>query len=303
MQFGKVDPQQIPLIDFSLPKDPGANHSVLGGVKSTSLDVKLGCSRWGQKGWIGNYYPEKTRQKDMLLAYAKQFDTVELSPTHYKIPTAAQVEKWRDETPESFRFSPKIFQGISHWDRLRNTAERTTDFCSAVMHFEKKLGPCFLQLPPNFNPTNGVQLFDYIADWLQEISLAVELRHQEWFSNSENSSRLFDALTQRNMATVITDTSGRRDLMHMRLTNKTAFVRFVGNGLHTNDYQRIDNWISRLLYWKEMGLKEVYFFVHQHDALDSPKLIEYMADALSQNSEITVKRPSFKEGESQSTLF
>ena len=105
------------------------------------------------------------------------------------------------------------------------------------------------------------------------------------------------------MGTVITDTSGRRDLMHMRLTNKTAFVRFVGNGLHTNDYQRIDNWISRLLYWKEMGLKEAYFFVHQHDALDSPKLIEYMADTLSQNSEITVKRPSFKEGESQSTLF
>ena len=41
-----------------------------------------------------------------------------------------------------------------------------------------------------------------------------------------------------NISNVIVDTAGRRDLMHMRLTNPTAFVRYVGAN-HESDYTRL----------------------------------------------------------------
>ncbi|GAB5540051.1 MAG: hypothetical protein Salg2KO_21540 [Salibacteraceae bacterium] len=79
----------------------------------------------------------------------------------------------------------------------------------------------------------------------------------------------------------------------MRLCTKNAFVRFVGNGLQTNDYKRIDDWINRIQTWQSLGLERLWFFVHQHDALDSPALIEYMTNKLNQIENVKVKAPQF----------
>jgi uncharacterized protein YecE (DUF72 family) len=74
------------------------------------------------------------------------------------------------------------------------------------------------------------------------------------------------------MSTVITDVAGRRDVLHMRLSNRTAFIRFVANDLHPTDFPRIDEWTVLLKKWMEEGLKEIYFFIHTPDKSLCPEL-------------------------------
>jgi len=64
---------------------------------------------------------------------------------------------------------------------------------------------------------------------------------------------------KNNLTLLLTDTAGRRDVLHQRLTSKTAFIRFVANDLHATDYKRMDEWITRLKNWIDNGLEEIYF--------------------------------------------
>ena len=78
----------------------------------------------------------------------------------------------------------------------------------------------------------------------------------------------------------LVDTAGRRDLMHMRLTTPTAFVRWVGAN-HPSDYARLDEWVERIADWKKQGLTELNFFVHQNLEKESPLLSAYLIKKLN----------------------
>jgi uncharacterized protein YecE (DUF72 family) len=57
--------------------------------------------------------------------------------------------------------------------------------------------------------------------------LAIEVRSAEWFEE-ENFEKFSQLLEENNIANIIVDTAGRRDMLHMRLTSDTAFIRYVG---------------------------------------------------------------------------
>ena len=86
------------------------------------------------------------------------------------------------------------------------------------------------------------------------------------------------------------DTAGRRDLMHMRLTTDTAFIRFVGAN-HESDYKRLDDWVVRLKHWLDLGLRNIYFFVHQNLEVESPLLAAYFIGKLNKACDLALKVP------------
>ncbi len=47
---------------------------------------------------------------------------------------------------------------------------------------------------------------------------------------------LYNNLRNLGMGLIITDTAGRRDVVHMHLPVPRALIRFVGNSLHPTDY-------------------------------------------------------------------
>jgi len=106
---------------------------------------------------------------------------------------------------------------------------------------------------------------------------------------------LLSYLRDNNMGAVITDTAGRRDCAHMYLTIPKAFIRFVGNSLHPTDFTRIDDWVKRLKYWLNNGLKELFFFVHMHDEATSPELALYLVDRINKECNLELKKPQFIE--------
>ncbi len=289
MQFGKVEyPEQI---DFTLPEDHPDTSKVLNKARTSDLSVYVGCAKWNRQDLKG-FYPRGT--KDELEYYSRQFNSIELNATFYRIFGKDQFKKWYDKTPEGFRFFPKLVQNISHFKRLNDDVQPYVDeYLSSALHLKEKLGTIFLQMHGNFAPKNFDRVIKFIEKWPKEIKLAVEFRHTDWFNNEVIAKELYNLLEENNVTNSITDTAGRRDLLHMRLTNDEAFIRYVGAN-HETDYSRLDDWIKRLKTWKDLGINHIHFFVHQNVEKESPLLSKYFITKLNEqlNTELSLPNHS-----------
>jgi uncharacterized protein YecE (DUF72 family) len=119
----------------------------------------------------------------------------------------------------------------------------------------------------------------------------VEARHPSFFDGKLQSRTYFNSLQYYRKIAIITDVAGRRDILHQKLTLEKTMVRFVGNGLHSTDYERINQWAERLKRWCEWGLREVYFFVHEPDNLLAPELTLYLADQIKGSFDAEMRVP------------
>lgn len=290
MKFGKLP--DITQVNFTLPPDATSNSVALQKLPSSPSQLYVGCTGWGMKEWIGTVYPPKTKAKDFLHHYARQFDTIELNTTHYRIPTPETVIKWRDTVPSDFRFCPKIPQSISHSRDMGLSGDNTMRFCENISLLEEKLGCCFVQLPPYFGFDKLNLLTRFLEKFPRTIALAVELRHESWFNHSANFEAVFQVMEDLNISPVITDVAGRRDVLHQRLTNDTVLIRFVGNALDPTDYTRIDAWVQRLKQWFDAGLQQVFFFPHEPDNILAPQLAAYFIKKINELCELNIHVPT-----------
>ncbi|WP_282629442.1 DUF72 domain-containing protein [Empedobacter sedimenti] len=286
MKFGKVENPE--LVDFTLPKTPKETIDLLNKAdKSDNFEVYVGCAKWNKTD-LKNFYPPKT--KDELSYYSTQFNSIELNATYYRSPSKENVETWANKTPKDFKFFPKIPQSISHYGRLQNVTDKLNQYLDAVALFEEKLGMIFLQMHENFAPKDFEKLENFIQNFPKGYPLAVELRHEDWFSNEGNFNQLVSLLEKHNISNIIVDTAGRRDMVHMRLTSNEAFVRFVGANI-PSDYERLDEWIETIKLWKAEGLQKLYFFIHQNLELESPMLAKYFIKKLNNDLDIDIRGP------------
>ncbi|MCC6726546.1 MAG: DUF72 domain-containing protein [Saprospiraceae bacterium] len=305
MEFGKLN--DLTKVDFHLPPDPPGNGAVLYSANPSlakSKSLFIGATGWSVKEWVGKIYPKGAKTPEYLRYYAQQFNTIELNTTHYRIPDAFTVQHWFDEATADFKFCPKVLQTISHAADLGTNGDLIGRFCEAMGGLGSKLGPCFIQLPPFF----GAEKIGVLERFLQQFTLplAVEVRHESWFSDASNTGRLFDLLAKYEVSTVITDVAGRRDVAHMHLTTDKLLVRFVGNDLHPTDFTRLDDWATRLNHWFSMGLKECYFFTHEPDNLLAPDLAAAFYEKTKFMDEVKSRGPKLGNSDAlgqQMTLF
>ncbi|WP_191859587.1 DUF72 domain-containing protein [Hanstruepera ponticola] len=295
MKFGSVDnPGDI---DFTLKPDHNDTASVLNKVKDDNVpDIYVGCAKWNRADLKG-FYPRGT--KDELTYYSNQFNAIELNATFYRIFPAEQFATWYKKTPDGFKFFPKLNQEISHWKRLNDVHAVVENYLYNASNLKEKLGTIFLQMHNNFAPKDFDKVVNFVENWPKEVALAIEFRHTDWYNDEVVSNQLYDLLETNNISNVIVDTAGRRDLMHMRLTNAIAFVRYVGAN-HPSDYTRLDDWVSRLKEWQEQGIKEIDFFIHQNIEKESPLLSAYFIKKLNTELGSKLKIPN---NNSQQTLL
>jgi len=295
MKFGQVaDPSQI---DFTLPKDHPQTKFILNQNKKGLDNISIGCAKWNKTDLKG-FYPKGT--KDELTYYATQFNSIELNATFYGMPTAEQVQTWKEKTPKDFKFFPKITNTVSHFRRLLNVTDVVTQFASAVLNFDEKLGMVFLQLHDNFKPKDYERLEKFVQDWPKEVPLAIELRNTEWFTDEEVFNTICELFEMNNITNIIVDTAGRRDMLHMRLTTPNAFIRYVGANADS-DYARLEDWLKRLTQWKKEGLQNLYFFVHQNIEKASPLLSSHLIKKMNEEWGTEIHIPTLAD--SQPTLF
>ena len=287
MKFGQVNnPADV---DFSLPLDHSKTSEVLQNKKENKpLEIYVGCAKWNKTD-LKNFYPRGT--KDELAYYATQFNSIELNALFYNMYDSDKIINWRDKTPDHFRFFPKVNQMISHMKRLNNVKTLVEEYCDMVSNFEQKLGMVFLQVHDNFGYKNFDRLADFIENFPGAIPLAVELRNSEWFNDEKIATELYSLFEKNHTTNILVDTAGRRDLLHMRLTTPVAFIRYVGANEPESDRRRLDDWINRLGVWVELGLRDIYFFVHQNIEKESPLLSAYFIDKINMTFNLNLKKP------------
>jgi len=261
MEFGKVEDPDISEIDFTLPADATGTLELLKKQNPTNIkpEIFVGCAKWGRKDWVGKIYPQGTNEADFLSHYAKHFNCIELNATFYRIPTVSQTSGWAAKVGKDFKFFPKFTDRISHLKRLKDVKALTDQFLEGISGFKDNLGPIFLMPHPGMGPKTLETMEAFIQSLPRDIELFVELRNPQWFADREAFQSMFTMLEKNKAGSIITDASGRRDCVHMRLTTPVAFIRFVGNGLHPTDYTRVDAWVQRIKSWMENGIQKVYF--------------------------------------------
>lgn len=293
MKFGSVDnPEEI---YFSLPDDHHDTEKVLAKGKGLQ-SVFVGCAKWNRQD-LKKFYPRGT--KDELEYYSTQFNSIELNATFYNHFRIEQIEKWVEKTPDDFKFFPKVHQMVSHIKRLNNVEEPIERYTTNIRAFGDKLGMCFLQLHDNFKPKNMDRLITAVEYWPKDIPLAIELRNTEWFNDAEVANEVYALFEKHNISNIVTDTAGRRDLLHMRLTSPDVFVRYVGAN-HESDYSRLDVWMDRIKKWFDQGMENLYFFVHQNLEKESPVLSAYLIQKMNKELGLDLTIPV---GQDQKSLF
>lgn len=282
MEFGALaNPKLMDRPDFqlrmNLPADPQHTLKRLEWLDQqgtsrggTTKPAKLltGCPVWNHPGWSGTLYPPKTSPKNALQEYSQRFHAIELNSTFYGIPEAETILRWKAEVAErAFSFCPKVPRAISHDRMLVDCAEITQIFIERMKLLGQNLGPCWLQLPPQFSPAQFDSLKNWILnDWKKGLGapgLAVEFRHPGWFEENALEPRVTQLLEEAGCAAVITDTPGRRDVLHLTLTASWTFIRYTGNERHPYDLERLSQWTNRIDHWISKGLKGVLFFIHE----------------------------------------
>lgn len=305
MDFGRLSKYDIEKVDFTLKPNNEFNEKALSKSQSSnsqSLITKIGCPVWSNKDWLGKIYPQNAKTQDFLKLYAKQFNTIELNVTHYQIPSDATVNHWLDETNANFTFCTKFPQVISHDKLLQNAEDLTHEFCTQIMKLGHNLGLPFLQLAPYFTPRQFKILEKYLELLPTKLKIAVEFRHEDWFTNEAIWQETLQMLHENGHATVITDVAGRRDVVHQSLSVPKAFIRWIGND-HPSDYQRIDEWVQRIKTWMENGLQELWLFVHVNENILSPEFSKYWIEQLNEHCGLDIKAPKFLPKVEQMNLF
>lgn len=297
MKFGKVD--HPALVDFTLPITDNKTINVLNSFKEVSKpNIFVGCAKWN-KADLKGFYPKGT--KDELEYYSKQFNSIELNATFYRQFPVTQFEKWRMKTPKGFKFFPKLTQDISHWKRLKGVQESVNVYLENSLKLQDKLGTIFLQMNSNFSPQSFNALQNFVVSWPKGIPLAVEVRHKDWFEDKVIFEEYTQLLQENNISNILVDTAGRRDMLHMCLTNNEAFIRFVGAN-HKSDYDRLDDWVIRLKEWKTLGLENIHFFIHQNLEVESPLLAAYFIKKINKEFNLSLKIPNEENNQQMSLL-
>jgi uncharacterized protein YecE (DUF72 family) len=223
------------------------------------MNLFVGTSGYSYKEWKGNFYPEDIPAKEMLSYYSRRLPAVEINNTFYRLPQPSMIENWKEQVPESFRFSIKATQRITHIKRLKNCAEETKYLIETASLLGERLGVVLFQLPPN-SKKDVERLKDFLADLPQTTRAAFEFRHESWFDNDTLA-----LLRESNCALVVSDTD-EKPLSEIVSTSEWGYLR-----LRRTSYEEkeLRDWMIRV---QDQKWKDAFVFFKHEDEGVGPKL-------------------------------
>jgi uncharacterized protein YecE (DUF72 family) len=229
-----------------------------------------GLVRIGTSGIVlpGNKatFPEEFKTGTRLHYYGALFNTLEINSSFYKIPKASTFEKWAEEVPDHFRFTVKLWRGITHVKKLEYSADDLTAFINAAAGLGDKKGCLLIQFPASISIeylTGVEKILQVLAQRNErgQWQLAIELRHSSWYQ--EHAYAVF---AKYNTTLVLHDmpnsTTPVDCLLDKSFYSQRLYIRFHGptgryNGSYSNRF--IDEYAERIKRWQSSG-KEVYVY-------------------------------------------
>lgn len=260
--------------------------------------IRLGTCSWSTSDWVGKVYSAGAKQADYIAEYAQRFDTVEIDSTFYGTPRVATVEGWRDRTPESFVFSAKAPQLITHEKLMEHCERDLSEFLRVMDTLGPRLGPVVFQFP-YFSKKYTVTESDFVkrlGPFLRSLpqdghSYVVEVRNKAWLRKP-----LLDTLAEREVTLALIDHPWMHrpeTLMKIDgiLTGRFAYIRWLGDryGIekitkkwneHVIDRRKdLERWVPpiRMIVDKKLS---VLGYVNSHYSGYAPGDVELLSELL-----------------------
>lgn len=207
-------------------------------------------------------FPPEFRERTRLEYYASLFNSVEVNSSFYKIPMAATVTKWALSVPENFRFTYKLWRGITHNKGLAFDPQDIKRFVDVINHAGDKKGSLLIQFPASIKTGSFAQMASLLdavrqADTGKEWDIAIEFRDRLWYT--DKTYRLLDdlqmGLVLHDMpasATPLTETGA--SFIYLRFHGPTGDYR----GNYTDDM--LKEYAGYIHQWLTDGKKVYAYF-------------------------------------------
>jgi uncharacterized protein YecE (DUF72 family) len=221
-------------------------------------NILIGTSGFSYDHWKDILYPRGLSQKKWLAYYAQRYDTVEINATFYRFFARTVFARWRDETPDDFRFTLKGPRDITHVKRLHEIEPELARFLDSIQDIQPKLALLLWQFPPSFKyglDDSTEKLARFLQRLPGHIRHAVEFRHRSWFNDE-----LYALLNAHGVAFVVNDSS--RFHAAETITGDVGYIRFHGpTKLYASPYssEALQQWAEKIDGWLEQYDVYVYF--------------------------------------------
>jgi uncharacterized protein YecE (DUF72 family) len=230
------------------------------------MRLHVGTMGWSYSFWKGNFYPETLTSKEFLAYYAKQFTTVEVNSTFYRIPRTQSVLDWKEQTPEGFLFSLKFPQVITHVKMLENCQEETRVFLERVGLLKEKLGALLLQFPYTFGNEHIQLLQDFLENLPKKHRYVVEVRNRKLLNDS-----LYSLLRDNNVVLAWVDSpfmpmidEVTSDFIYVRWEGDRRRVKGTLGRIEVDRAEKIKQWADRLKPFLERQTEVFGYFSKYH---------------------------------------
>lgn len=224
----------------------------------------IGTSGWNYRHWKGNFYPEDIKKKDWFSYFAKTFDTVEVNYSFYNWPKKEVLERWKDNSPNGFKYTMKAPRLITHLKKLKGVEKLVRDFYDLTSALGNKCGCHLFQLPPSFvyNENNVDKLKKFLDSLDGRKDNAIEFRHSSWWCDE-----IYRLLKKYNVGFVMVDGLGMPN--DTVITGDIAYLRLHGENYGGNYSKKVLKEYADTL--KKKKCKKVYVYFNNDDQGYAPK--------------------------------
>ncbi|MEH7179001.1 DUF72 domain-containing protein [Neobacillus vireti] len=227
--------------------------------------IYIGVTGWGDHDSL---YPSPISPRDKLKEYAGHFPTVEVDSAFYAIQPKRNAARWMKDTPESFQFIVKAYQGMTGHQRgeipFANKQEMFHAFKDSLEPYieANKLAMVLFQFPPWYDcKRENVEYLRWCKKEMGHIPCALEFRHQSWFTPRYLQQTL-DFMREEKWIHSICDEpqsgEGSIPVILEAINDEKLLIRFHGRNIHGWQKRTDENWREvRYLYrYNQQELQE-----------------------------------------------
>jgi uncharacterized protein YecE (DUF72 family) len=208
------------------------------------------------------FFPEAYQDKSRLHYYASLFNSLEVNSSFYKIPMPRTMGKWAEDVPENFRFTFKLWQGITHAKELAYAVADVDRFLLAADGAGLKQGCILVQFPASIKYSlfaRAARLLEYMAHHAipRGWRIAVEFRDSSWYNDD-----VFGFLETQGLGLVQHDMPASA-ISFPDLRSDFIFLRFHGtNGDYRGSYSNefLDEYAGYIHDWIAEGKTVFAYF-------------------------------------------
>ncbi len=219
--------------------------------------ICVGTCGYSYKDWVGPFYPQGTKDSQMLEYYSANLGFVELNSSFYHMPGLKLFDSITKKTPDDFKVAVKLYQGFTHLRDSNGTSADNFMYSVKPLAEAKKLLCLLAQFPYSFH--FNAQNMDYMKrmrSWFKDIPLNVEFRNQAWISE-----QVMKTLKAEDIGYVCVDephikgliknvVAATSNIAYLRLHGRNAEKWYEGEGSERYDYmyntQELTQWVPRI---------------------------------------------------------